>query len=213
MNNNLTEKVIVLDRSGSMSSCQADMEGGLNTYIDEQRKIAGEVRITYVRFDTEIEVVVNNAPIKDVGTLRLEPRGGTALYDAIGVALKTVGNRLATTPENERPGLVDVIIVTDGGENSSREYNAETIKQMIETQQNVFNWKFTYLGANQNAFAVGDTLGFAASSVANYNTKNAKKMFENVSARSSRMYAAAATNDSYALERATEYSTAERGSM
>lgn len=212
MNNNLTETVIILDRSGSMGSCQADMEGGLNAYIEEQKNAPGQTNVTFVRFDHTIEVVFENKPIAEVEKLKLEPRGWTSLNDAIGIALKTVGERLAKTPEDQRPGLVDVIIVTDGGENSSKEYSSAQVKEMVETQKNIYSWKFTYLGANQDSFAVGSAYGFNANQVANYDVKHSMQMFKNVSARSMRMKSEIATSGSIS-EEAMSYSSSERASM
>lgn len=170
-----------------MSSCREDMEGGLNTYIESQRSAPGEVTVTYVTFDTVVDIVLENVPIQTVGKLELIPRGGTSLLDAIGQTLNRVGARLAKTPENDRPGLVDVIVVTDGGENSSREFNYNQIKEMITTQENVFNWKFTYLGANQDAFGVGSQLGFSKGSTSNYVTSKSDQVWKNVNSRSMRM--------------------------
>lgn len=187
-NKNKTEKVIILDRSGSMIACKADMEGGLNTYIESQRSAPGEVTVTYITFDTVVDTVLENVPISMVGKLKLVPRGGTALLDAIGQTLNKVGNRLSKTPENDRPGLVDVIVITDGGENSSREFNNDQIKQMITTQENEFNWKFTYLGANQDAFGIGGSLGFNVKSTSNYNTSKSDQLWKNVNSRSMRMH-------------------------
>lgn len=212
MNKNLTETVIILDRSGSMSSCRVDMEGGLNSYIEEQKKSPGQTNVTFVRFDTEIEVMFENKPIAEVGELKLQPRGGTSLNDAIGITLNKVGERLAKTPEDQRPGLVDVIIVTDGGENSSREYSSAQVKEMVETQQNVYSWKFTYLGANQDAFAVGSAYGFQLGQIANYDVKNANKMFKNVSARSMRMKSEIATSGAVS-EASMLYTSQERAEM
>lgn len=195
MRADLTDIVVVLDRSGSMRSCQEDAEGGLNTFIDEQRKQAGETLFTLVQFDTEYEFVHRGVPIQHVGQCRLVPRGMTALLDAVGRAIVETGERLAAMPEAARPGLVVFVILTDGQENSSKEYSRAQIKDLIEHQQNVYKWQFTFLGANQDAFAEAGGLGIRAAGVANWKLANAKDVFHAVSANVGRMRKAASAGD------------------
>ena len=113
---------VLLDRSGSMSSIKTDTEGGFAAFIDQQRGLNRDVRVTLAQFDTEYDVVYADRPLADVPPLALEPRGATALYDAIGRLVSDVGAELAAQPEEERPGAVIVVVLTDGHENSSREW-------------------------------------------------------------------------------------------
>ena len=83
------------------------------------------------------------------------PSGGTALLDAVGSTITSVGKRLADTPEEERPANVMFVITTDGYENSSREYNQKQIADMIEHQKTKYSWTFMFLGANIDAESVG----------------------------------------------------------
>ena len=115
---------VLLDRSGSMECVKSDTEGGFNAFIDEQRGEPGDARVTLAQFDTDYEVVYANRPIADVPPLALQPRGGTALYDALGRLITDVGAELAALPEDERPGTVVVVVLTDGHENSSRGVDA-----------------------------------------------------------------------------------------
>jgi hypothetical protein len=92
----------------------------------------------------------------------------TALLDAVGRAIGDTGLRLHRMPENERPGLVLFVIITDGLENSSHEFNCDQIKQMIEHQKQVYSWQFTFLGANQDAFAEAGKMGINAEDAACY---------------------------------------------
>ena len=84
MRNDLSDVTVVLDRSGSMSSCRDEAEGGLNAFIEEQKKHVGETVFTLVQFDTEYEFVHKGKPIREVGPCELVPRGMTALLDAVG---------------------------------------------------------------------------------------------------------------------------------
>src|SRR5262249_34920935 len=152
MRKDLTDITVVVDRSGSMAACQSDAEGGLNTFINEQKRLPGESLFTLVQFDTEYEFVHKGIPIRDVPPYHLVPRGSTALLDAVGRAIIETGERLRNMKEADRPGLVVFVILTDGQENSSREFQLAKIKEMVQHQQDVYKWQFTYLGANQDAF-------------------------------------------------------------
>jgi hypothetical protein len=190
MRNDLSDVTVVLDRSGSMASCRDDAEGGLNTFVEEQKKHTGETLFTLVQFDTDYEFVHKGKPVREVGPCELVPRGATALLDAVGRAIVETGERLAAMPEPERPGLVVFVILTDGQENSSKEYTKSKIKEMIERQQNVYSWQFTFLGANQDAFSEAQSLGIYAAAAANFIPKRSKEAFLAASANVHRMRAA-----------------------
>ena len=94
--------------------------------------------------------------------LDLQPRGMTALLDAIGRFVTEVGAALAALPENERPADVTVLVMTDGHENASTEWSKDAVKQLISQQETVYGWDFVFLGANMDAVDVGSDLGFSA---------------------------------------------------
>lgn len=182
MNQNLTDVTILLDRSGSMVSCRADMEGGFKTFLDEQRKLPGECRLTLVQFDSEgIDTVYENMLVQFAPDMTLIPRGGTPLLQALGRTIENTGKRLAALPEAERPARVVMIVITDGEENSSHGYTKEQIRAMVTHQETVYNWKFVYLGANVDAFREGASMGFAFGSTSGYDVKHAKAAFGAVS--------------------------------
>src|SRR4030081_224879 len=110
----------LLDRSGSMQAIADDTRGGIDTFVAKQRGTAGSTVVTLAQFDDEYEMVYQNRPIDDVPALALEPRGTTALLDAIGRFISDIGSGLAALPENDRPGVVMVVVLTDGHENASR---------------------------------------------------------------------------------------------
>lgn len=162
MREELTEIVCIIDRSGSMSSVRDEAISGFNSFLEDQVAVPGEAALTLVRFDTEYEIVHNGTPITQVPMLdenSFEPRGMTALYDAIGRTIDDVGGRLSKTPEGERPAHVIVAILTDGLENASSDYTSKRVRSMIEHQQSTYGWDFVYLGANQNAFAESQRMG------------------------------------------------------
>jgi len=168
MRTDLTDITLVVDRSGSMAEIREDAEGGVNTFIQEQAREQGEVLLTLVQFDTEYEFVHKGVPIGEVPAYRLSPRGMTALLDAVGRAMNETGERLAGLDESQRPGLVIIVVMTDGLENSSKEFTKAQVKQMIEHQQSAYQWHFTFLGANQDAFAEAEAMGMHADAAACY---------------------------------------------
>lgn len=168
MNSKLTDITLIVDRSGSMSQIKADAEGGINEFIKSQSEKPGDAVLSLVQFDTRYEFVHQAKPISDVPPYKLKPRGATALLDAVGRAINEAGIRLAATPEPDRPGLVVFVIMTDGFENSSVEFNKEKIREMIEHQQSKYNWQFVFLGADQDAFAEAGDMGIMAAGAANF---------------------------------------------
>jgi hypothetical protein len=171
-----TEIVIVLDRSGSMSSIGNATVEGFNKFLDEQKNSEGEAFVTLVQFDDRYEMVYQGLPVKDSTPLILGenfiPRGSTALFDAIG---KTI-EELNTDRD------VVFVIITDGEENSSKTYKREAIMKMIETQTEA-GWKFLFLAANQDAIKAGGSIGIHGSNSINYSSNDAStvNVFANVS--------------------------------
>ncbi len=194
MNNNLTDLTLVVDRSGSMEAIRADAEGGVNTFLTDQAQHTGEAIVTLVQFDTHYEFVHRGVPVKQVPRYELVPRGGTALLDAVGRAINETGERLSKMAEADRPGLVVFVVMTDGEENSSQEFSKATIKKMIEHQQTAYNWQFTFLGANQDAFAEAGSMGMTAGGAANFSLNKVDAAYRATSAKVARMRTAVATN-------------------
>jgi hypothetical protein len=161
------EILVITDRSGSMAAIAKDVIGGYNTFIEDQKKVPGEAKVTFTQFDTDYEVVYAGKTLTDVPMLdhnTFVPRGGTALLDAIGRTLNEQGQRIAT---EDWADLVIVCIITDGEENSSREFTRERIQEMTaHAEKN--GWKFIYIGANQNSFQVAQGLGMKQAITANY---------------------------------------------
>jgi hypothetical protein len=151
-----------------MSSCKVVADTAINTFLNEQRKLSGEVMLTLVEFDDRHTTRYLRTNLRYVDGYSLNPGGGTALNDAIGYTIDKVGSELAALREADRPSLVVVAIMTDGEENASRKFTSRHIKDKIKLQSEVYNWKFTYLGANQDAFATADTLGIDRASTLNF---------------------------------------------
>jgi Mg-chelatase subunit ChlD len=189
MRSDLTDITLVVDRSGSMQSIRADAEGGVNAFVAEQARQPGEALLTLVQFDTEYEFLHRGVPVQQVPAYHLVPRGGTALLDAVGRAINETGERLAKLDEKDRPGLVVFVVMTDGEENSSKEFSKDQIKQMVTQQQETYGWHFTFLGANQDAFAEARALGIDAAGAANYSPSMIQAAYRMTGGKVSRMRA------------------------
>ncbi|NNM05150.1 MAG: VWA domain-containing protein [Gemmatimonadetes bacterium] len=187
MKSNLTDITLVVDRSGSMQQRRGDAEGGVNAFIQQQAEEPGEAFLTLVQFDTEYEIIHRGVPIDAVPEYRLEPRGMTALLDAVGRAINETGIRLKKMKKADRPGLVIFVITTDGLENSSTEFKRTQIKEMIEHQQTKYGWHFTFLGANQDAFAEAGAMGMKRGAVADFAMHKVGAAYEMTSKKVSRM--------------------------
>lgn len=171
MGKNLTELVFILDRSGSMAGLETDTIGGYNSMLKKQKNEAGEANVTTVLFDDRIEMLQKRLSIQNAPELTEKEyyvRGCTALLDAIGQSIHYMGNVQKYAKEEDRAGKVLFIITTDGYENSSKEYNYETIKKMIERQKKQYDWEFIFLGANIDAIAAAKQFGIEEEYASNY---------------------------------------------
>ncbi len=160
----------VLDRSGSMYNIIGDAISGFNFFLNEQKKIKGDANMSTMLFDTEFKVseLIPIKKVKKFNTKTYSPRGGTALYDAIGKTIDTELDRLSTLPKEERPSKTIIVVLSDGGENSSREYHQDLIKRMINEMREEFNWEFIFLAANQDVMFTADGLGISKGNSMNF---------------------------------------------
>ena len=163
----------LLDRSGSMRSIAGDTRGGFDAFIESVRNQPGRTEVTLAQFDHHYEVVYRGRPIGEVPPLELEPRGRTALLDALGRFITDIGEALAALPEDQRPGDVTVLVMTDGHENASAEWTLAAVREMITRQESQYSWDFVFLGANMDAVEVGTSMGFAAGKSLTYDADSA----------------------------------------
>lgn len=171
MKKGLTELVFILDKSGSMSGLEKDTIGGYNSMLEKQKVVEGECRITTVLFDNKYELLHDRIDIRAVSPItekEYQVGGSTALLDAIGRTIHKIGNAQKHTANDYRAEKVLFVIITDGEENSSREYSAEKIKALIEQQKKNYGWEFIFLGANIDAVETAGRFGISADRAQNY---------------------------------------------
>jgi len=156
-----THIAVVLDRSGSMDSMKREIIGGFNTFLKDQQEVPGSATMTLVQFDDQIDRLAASKPLAEIKPLdetSYVPRGCTKLYDAIGLTVNSVKDDIAKA--SEKPDKVLVVILTDGMENASQEYETNSIKSLLEAQQ-AAGWEFTFIGANQDAILTARGIGLA----------------------------------------------------
>ena len=163
MKDNLSEVILILDKSSSMLGTRDDTLRGVNTFIEEQKALPGEANFTLVTFGTHGENTKlykgkNIKKVKSVTKEDYKPNGNTALYDAIALTIDEMGANLAKLEEKNRPANVIITIMTDGHENDSRQFSLTQVQEKIKHQSEVYNWKFIFLGASLDAVEIGKSL-------------------------------------------------------
>ena len=161
--------IFIMDRSGSMSGSESDTIGGFNSFIKKEMEKDLETYVTTILFDHEYEVLYKRKPIHDVAELTDKEywvRGSTALLDAIGKTINTL--------DREIDNKVLFVIMTDGMENSSREFTKEHVRNLI----NNHDWEFLYIGADIDSYSEAGSIGIKKSRVANY--AKSKRGFDDV---------------------------------
>lgn len=160
------EAIIIVDRSGSMGPIADDTIGAFNKFLGEQKKAKGKTTITHVQFDHEYEVLAEGVDVSKANEYTkasYQPRGTTALYDAVGKTMTSAMARIEAMPKKSRPKVL-VAILTDGCENSSQEFNKDTVKSLIEKSEKA-GWSVVYLGVGfdqMTATALASAFGINA---------------------------------------------------
>ena len=170
--NNITELVFILDRSGSMSGLEADTIGGFNAMIEKQRKEAGECYVSTVLFDNISEVLHDRVRLSEISPMtdkEYTVRGSTALIDALGGAIHHIGNVHKYARPEDVPAHTMFIITTDGMENASHKYSSGRVKEMIQRQKERYGWEFLFIGANIDAVETAARYGIDRDRAVNYN--------------------------------------------
>ena len=173
MKKNLTELVMILDRSGSMGGLESDTIGGYNSMLKRQKEAEGEVLVSTVLFNDRSEVIYDRVPLDKMPQMTDKEYyvgGCTALLDAVGGAVHHIGNVHKYAREEDRPEKTIFVITTDGLENASRMYSYDRVKRMIERQKEKYGWEFLFLGANIDAIGTAGRFGISADRAANYHS-------------------------------------------
>jgi len=164
---------VILDKSGSMGTKVKDVIGGFNLYLDELAKEQTvDYGFTLTLFDTTVAVKYNAVPLSHVEKLNESsylPNGNTALLDAVGETVQTV--------KTDGFDKIITVIMTDGEENSSREWTLPGIRELIKTKETAGKWTFVFMGANLDAFAQAESIGVRFANVARYDQNRYRDVY------------------------------------
>ena len=179
MNNNLTEIVFILDRSGSMAGLESDTIGGFNAMVEKQKKDEGEALVSAVVFSDGGQVLYDRVPLEKIEPMtdqQYQVGGCTALLDAIGGAVHHIANVHKYAREEDRPGKTIFVITTDGMENASRVYTYDKVQRMVKHEQEKYGWEFLFLGANMDAISAARSFGIREDRAVRYRCDSAGTM-------------------------------------
>jgi Mg-chelatase subunit ChlD len=155
--------VCIIDKSGSMYPLVADTVGGYNQFLESQKQLEGETRVTTVLFNHEHYTLYDHVLIENARLNQdlYQTSGSTAMLDAVGTTITQTYQRIMSSPEYERPSQVIVVIITDGLENASHKYNYPEIRKLISRMKEEQKWNFVFLGANIDVESERSKMGFA----------------------------------------------------
>jgi len=192
-----TDIVCVLDRSTSIrtSGLTEKTIEGFNSFLKEQKAAPGKAKLTLCLFDggnnfgaeagKTYEIIHDRIDIKDVPELNdktFVPKGMTAMYDAIGNTIDSIHKQFKS--DKKKSDKVIFLIMTDGEENSSREYTQETVFKLIEDRQKKDKWAFLFIGANIDTMKAGGGMGISKGNTMAYSNtgKGVNTAYLNMSA-------------------------------
>lgn len=197
---NVSEVCIILDESGSMTDVEKDTIGGFNKFLEDQKKIKGKVNLSLYKFNTKYENVYFCEDIQNIKKLSEDnyvPGSMTALLDAVGRGINDISIDISQRKDNNKPNKLLFVIITDGAENSSKEYEFSKIKNLIKEKEKD-NWEFLFLGANLENFSDAGNMGV------NMTANMSKSDFE-TSMKSMSIYTASFRKDSKSAEERLNY--------
>jgi len=208
-----THYLLILDESGSMGSVKKETLSGLNEQLKTIKNLDNKYPdqdyfVSIIKFDDEIVPLFENVPankLKDLTEKDYQPDAMTALHDAIGISVNNLKSRISSKLDSGEASAF-VVILTDGAENASKEYNSEKIKSLITTLEATGMWTFTFIGANQDSVLTARSLGVNAGNTVNYSASSVgtglafASLNSSLSKRSMYMDAGAFTNDSFLSE-------------
>lgn len=182
---NTVDVIFIVDNSGSMSGLEQDTLGGFNSVLQQQKQLDtnDQVFITTILFNSQYHYLYQRKPLNEVVLLtekEYQVGGMTALLDAMGDSISKIKHQIDLAEQVQGEHKVLCVVITDGEENSSREYNHTQIKNLVENRQNKDKWEFLFLGANIDAFSTAKNIGISSDSAMQYtaDAKGVKQAWE-----------------------------------
>jgi len=172
MKTGIKEVIFILDMSGSMEPLQQSTINGFNEMLQEQKQYEGQCLVTTVLFNHDINTVYSRFPISEVSPLserEYDPFGTTALLDAVGETITMIRQKQMEDAEVLSPEKTLLIITTDGEENSSVEFNLDSVRSMISWLQKNNNWEVIYMGSALSSEHYANDLGIKSDRFVSWN--------------------------------------------
>jgi uncharacterized protein YegL len=187
MKSNTTHYLLILDRSGSMTTCLDDTLSGFNEQIQmirdlQRRHPDQEFRVSLTTFNHLVDHPLVDVRVDDVSPLTTEqyrPDGCTALLDAIGEGVLNLKARRSAELDADEATAV-VVILTDGHENASRLFAAQGISTLIRELEATDQWTFSFMGATRDALEVAKSMNIRAENAVHFNTSDMKSTMREV---------------------------------
>lgn len=182
----MSKLYILLDKSGSMEPHTTETINGLSEFMKEQ---TDDTLFTLNLFNDKITTIYSNVTkenARPLNKLNYRPQGGTALMDAIGAIIKQATDDEPKSWADQDDSVITIVIMTDGAENSSKEYTQERINELIEFKR-LNGWKFVFLGANQDSFNVAGNIGIDRDATLNFDANEVNTALSSAGSAVSRM--------------------------
>ncbi len=169
-----TAILCVVDRSGSIQVARNEYEEALQGFLTEQGKQPGLTRVDFATFSTSYTLDYRMADPHSV-KVQIEPRGGTALYDAIGHCINGFTSEMEKLPLHARPAKTVLLVASDGFDNASIQHSVESIRELVQAKQDLEGWDALFMGAEQDAVREGEKLGFKADACITFKLQGGSK--------------------------------------
>lgn len=168
---NPDEIICIIDRSGSMGAITSDAIGGFNSFLSNTKKHDKNGLFTLILFDHEYDIIHHSRPLEEIEPLNdqtYQPRGTTALHDAVGITLTKALASFKGKDASVKPSGVTVAILTDGLENASKQFDSKQVAALIDEAREQHGWEFVFLAANQDAVLAASELHIPAADAVNF---------------------------------------------
>jgi len=205
-----TYYLLIVDASSSMNPLTNSTISGVNEQIDSIKQLEKEhpnqsYFMSFIHFNNVVTVEYTNRPassLQHISEKNYKCNGMTALLDAIGVGVRNLNESISEKVESGQASAV-VVIITDGEENTSMEFDGKKIKSMIEELQATGKWTFTFVGANIDSISTAKNYGISTHNVVQFsadeisNAKVYKSMSKSFKTRAMAMDSGRYDSDSF----------------
>jgi uncharacterized protein YegL len=177
---------LVLDRSGSMDSCWLETKQVIDKQLLDLQRVQTEnpnsqLIFSYCGFNQVLQFGERLMPIDQakMDWERIFPDGMTSLNDAIGESIHYLNQKIGAALSDADADVI-VLIMTDGHENSSKQYSATAVKTLMESCEQSGKWNFLFLGAGLEVTEVTNTYARGDKNAMSFSKDNFAASFKEV---------------------------------